>query len=219
MKMTYITVSRWTAKFTLAVALVAVSATAQDLVLYKAQPNGKMKIDGTSTVHDWTVESGIIGGSFEIDPKFPADPEVKTPPAKGKVNAKAAITIPISSLKSGSNPMDQVVRQAMKMEEHPKISFTLKEFTFTGADDKTGAWKFDTKGELAISGVTKPASFEVTMDRVSKVRLKFSGTTKLKMTDFGIQPPAPKIALGAISTGDEVTLSWDWVVAKPMDAK
>jgi hypothetical protein len=34
------------------------------------------------------------------------------------------------------------------------------------------------------------------------------------MTSFGIQPPAPKIALGLISTGDDVKLTFDWVTAK-----
>jgi hypothetical protein len=34
------------------------------------------------------------------------------------------------------------------------------------------------------------------------------------MTDFGIEPPAPKIALGAITTGDDIKFSFEWVVAK-----
>lgn len=194
-------------------------AHAQEMAVYKAQPNSKMKIDGTSTIHDWTVESGIIGGSFEVDSKFPLDPDVKTPPAKGKINAKATITIPVSSLKSGKNPMDQVMRQAMNAEANPKITYALKEFNFVGQDEKSSAWKFETKGDLTVSGVTKPVAFDVLLDRVSKVRLKFAGSTKVKMTDYSIQPPSPKIALGAIKTGDEVVLSWEWVVAKPADAK
>lgn len=201
------------------VALAGFAASAQDLVAFKAQPNCKMKIDGTSTVHDWTVESSIIGGSFEIDSKFPLNPEVKTPPAVGKVNAKANVSLPVRSLKSGKSPMDSVMQQAMKMEQFPKIEYKLTEMSFTGVDDKSTGWKFDSKGTLTISGVTKPVSFPVVMDRVSPVRLKISGSVKVKMTDYGIEPPAPKIALGSITTGDDVTLSFDWVVAKPMEAK
>ncbi len=198
-----------------AAALFALVAQAQDLVTYKAQPNSRMKIDGTSSVHDWTVEGGIIGGSFELDSKFPTDPEVKTAPPKGKVNAKVKLSIPVTSLKSGKNAMDQVMQQAMKAEAHPKIEFTLSELVFDGADDG-GHWKFNAKGDLSISGVSKPAAFPVTMERISKVRMRIKGTTKVKMTDHGIQPPAPKIALGAITTGDEVTLNWDWIVAQPV---
>ena len=32
----------------------------------------------------------------------------------------------------------------------------------------------------------------------------------VKMTSFGIQPPAPKIALGLISTGDDVKIAFEW---------
>jgi hypothetical protein len=44
--------------------------------------------------------------------------------------------------------------------------------------------------------------------------LKFSGTTALKMTDFGIQPPAPSLALGLIKTGDDVKITFEWLTAK-----
>jgi hypothetical protein len=36
----------------------------------------------------------------------------------------------------------------------------------------------------------------------------------VRMTDFRIEPPAPKIALGVVKTGDEVKLSFEWVVAE-----
>jgi hypothetical protein len=35
----------------------------------------------------------------------------------------------------------------------------------------------------------------------------------VKMTDFGIEPPAPKIALGAIKTSDDVKLTFEWITA------
>ena len=33
------------------------------------------------------------------------------------------------------------------------------------------------------------------------------------MTDFKIDPPAPKIALGLIKTGDDVKLIFEWMLA------
>jgi hypothetical protein len=44
-------------------------------------------------------------------------------------------------------------------------------------------------------------------------KLKISGRTFLKMTSFKIDPPAPKLALGLIKTGDDVKIQFDWVVA------
>ena len=45
-------------------------------------------------------------------------------------------------------------------------------------------------------------------------KLKISGSTTVKMTDFKIEPPAPKIALGLIKTGDPVKIIFDWNVAQ-----
>ena len=40
------------------------------------------------------------------------------------------------------------------------------------------------------------------------------------MTTFEVKPPAPKIALGMIKTGDDIKVSFEWlVVHKPEAAK
>ena len=70
-------------------------------IRYEAEPGGsKMKIDGTSTLHDWTVECGVIAGFMELDATFPdgsATPIAVTP--------RVEVSIPVRQLKSGKkNP-------------------------------------------------------------------------------------------------------------------
>jgi hypothetical protein len=49
---------------------------------------------------------------------------------------------------------------------------------------------------------------------VDKTKIKITGSAKLKMTDFKVQPPAPSIAgLGVMKCGDEVTILFDWTLA------
>src|ERR1051326_3191016 len=43
-------------------------------------------------------------------------------------------------------------------------------------------------------------------------KLKITGRTSIKMTSFQIEPPAPKIALGMIETGDEVVITFSWML-------
>ena len=43
-------------------------------------------------------------------------------------------------------------------------------------------------------------------------KIKISGNTSLKMTDFKIEPPAPTLGLGALKTGDEVKISFEWIL-------
>ena len=180
---------------------------AADLAKFEAQPNSKVTIDGTSTVHDWTVQGGIIGGVMELDSKFVADPTKAQP---GTLPAKVEATIPVRTLKSGKKAMDDIMHAAMKQPQHPRIEYRLTELTLKETPKSAdGPFTFDSKGQLSLAGVTNKVSFPVTMTRSGKT-VKTTGTTNVKMTSFGIQPPAPKIALGLITTGDDVKLTFEW---------
>ena len=52
--------------------LTAASLSAQ--IRYQATPGSTVKLDGTSTVHDWTVEGKIIGGFVEFESEEALDP-------------------------------------------------------------------------------------------------------------------------------------------------
>jgi polyisoprenoid-binding protein YceI len=199
----------WNHSIVLVIALALNAALfAADLAKFEAQPGSKVKIDGTSTVHDWTVEGGIIGGVMELDSKFVADPTKAQP---GAVPAKVEATIPVRTIRSGKKSMDDIMHAAMKQPQHPKIEYRLKELKLKETPKAAeGPFTFDSTGELAVAGVTNKVSFPVTMTRTGKT-VKTTGTTNVKMTSFGIQPPSPKIALGLISTGDDVKITFEWV--------
>jgi hypothetical protein len=192
-----------------AAALLFAGALHAETITYTAVPRGSiMKIDGTSTMHDWTVESQVIGGRIELDSNFPLDPS-QEPPKELKVTPKVDVVIPVRQLKSGKSLMDTVMHNAMNVETQPNIKYTLLEMTPKGKTDK--GLQFATKGTITCNGVTKTNAFDVVMTKVDDKKLKVSGNTKVKMTDFNIQPPAPKIALGAIKTGDDVKLTFEWL--------
>jgi hypothetical protein len=67
---------------------------------------------------------------------------------------------------------------------------------------------------LTLAGVTNKLTMAVNVLPLGEGKLKISGTTALKMTDYKIDPPAPKIALGMIKTGDDVKLIFEWMVAQ-----
>ena len=189
-------------------ALSATLALAQT-VKYQAAPGSKLKMDGTSTIHDWTIESALIGGSLEWDAAFDAAPK------PGRVTgAKVESAILVRSLKSGKSAMDAVMQDAMKAEQNPKITYKLTELTLKAAPKSaTEPMQFESKGEITVSGVTKPVAMPVTITRDGD-KLKIHGATPLKMTDHGIKPPAPAVGLGLIKTGDEVKITFDWVTKK-----
>ena len=166
---------------------------------YRGVPGSSVKIAGTSTVHDWVVDSQLIGGSMELNGDL-AKP--------GKVDAKAKALISVRSLKSGKKAMDDVMQAAMNETEHKRIEFNLKELI------SEGDMKFKATGDLTVSGVTKEVKFPVTMEKVDASKMKVKGELDTKMSDFGIKSPSPKIAGGMIKTGDEVKITFVWNTKK-----
>ena len=181
---------------------------AETWVRYDALPGGsKAKLDGTSTIHDWTVESRLIAGYVEFESGFNLDQ-----PAPGKVNARCVVTIPVRQLKSDSTKMDTVMYEHIKQKDHPRIEYRLTEMTLKEAPKSADApLVFDSTGELSVAGVTNKVQMTVSMTRMGKDKLKFTGSTSVKMTTFGIQPPT---LVGILSTGDDVKISFEWLAAK-----
>src|SRR5437879_2574450 len=80
------------------------AATPAGMVRYDASPTGsKMLIEGTSSIHDWKMESVLIGGYLEVDPKFPESALSDAGAAKPIVS----VYMPVRSFKSGNSTMDK----------------------------------------------------------------------------------------------------------------
>ncbi len=205
---------------TLAIALgsAASSAFAETLTRYQATPASKVTVNGTSTIHDWKMEGKIIGGHFEIESNYPLETSAGKLPDL-KVKSSAEVSIPVQSIKSGTKRMDEVMLEAMKQPEFPKITYKLTELSPRTGEHKSGdPLEFVSKGELTIAGVTRPVEMTVTVEKFDGNKLKVVGSTPIKMTNHGIKPPAPNIALGLIKVGDEVKVSFEWITARKMDA-
>ena len=197
---------------------VTIARAAEPAVRLDPMPGSKMRIEGTSSVHDWQVEGNLIGGRIEVGSDFPLEPGQSVP--TGKVAASVNAFIPVRSLKSiekdgrpYSDSMDDIMWGKLLMLNHPRILYRLEELTLKESPKSPAdPYVFDAKGELVVAGVTNPIAMPVNITPLGGKKLKITGSTTVKMTDFKIEPPAPKIALGFIKTGDEVKLIFDWRV-------
>lgn len=187
----------------IAAAALLVAAQLHAQTRYDATLPGsgtKCVIEGTSSIHDWKMEGVIVTGFFELG----AGAKLDGP--DGKVDAKAGISIPVRSLKSSSPKMDEVYKQHMEETKFKKIGYALKELTKKGAE-------FTSKGDLTVHGETKAIEMPVKIVKVDDKKLKISGKTALKMSDYKVKPPNPTIpGIGSITTGDDITITFDWVV-------
>lgn len=204
-------------KLLLLLAAAPLVASAQTTRL-DSQTGSKVRIEGTSTMHDWQVEGKLIGGYIEAGPGFPLEPGQEAKP--GKVEAKVEAFIPVRSLasvqkdgKPYSTKMDDVMYEKLQQTKHRNIQFRLSELGLKEPPKaKDAPYVMDAKGELVVAGVTNQISMPVFVTPLGNNKVKIAGNTATKMTTFGISPPAP---LGIVlKTGDDVKLFFEWMVGQ-----
>lgn len=198
-----------------------------NMTRFNAKPGSKISVDGTANmIHTrWLVESPAIGGYLEVGPSFPIEPgqAVKA----GKVAAKAEVFTAVRSLRSMDNgkpysdKMDDIMYEKLRATNDPKarITYSLKELVLKQPASTNGApYVFDSKGELVVGGVTNSISMPVSVLPLGDKKLKISGSVAVKMSDFKIGPPTVNLVVGKLKTGDEVKLSFDWLVGQTAPA-
>src|SRR5436190_22837686 len=81
-------------------SLFAPGLRAADTLRLDALPGAgsKIRIEGTSSIHDWQCEAPFVGGYVEAGPNFPTSASQEVKP--GKVDAKAYASITTRALKS-----------------------------------------------------------------------------------------------------------------------
>jgi polyisoprenoid-binding protein YceI len=184
-------------KRTLVTTILALAALAASADRYAATTGSLVRIEGTSTLHAWTMEGSTIQGQI-----------VSSAPDQWTSPPNAVVTIPVASLKSEHAKMDKLMAEALNAKKHPEIRFEL-----TGATPiKAGLESFivKTHGKLTIAGQTREVTLDVQGSRNRDGRYTLTGQTPIKMTAFGITPP--KAMLNTIRTGDDVKVTFRWIV-------
>jgi len=168
----------------LAFALLLTSSSVMFAQALPFAPTSKMWVDGTSTVHDWTVNVERVTGTLYQN---------------GSKVDSVRITVPVSSMKSGKGGMDDKVYEALKSTRFPNITITGKSIDLSSGTAVVQA-------SVTIAGTTKVVP--VTVKRaVAGSIATYTGTVNLKMTDFRVAPPTAM--MGAIKAGDAITLRFD----------
>ena len=144
-----------------------------------------LTISGTSTVHSWTVTANNMQGSMSYTDNIKA----------------LGLKVPVADIKSERGAaMDKKMHGALKLEQHPEVSFTLGEI-----DNGNGP---SIKGKLMIAGVEKSVDLKSEMLAVDK-GYRIKGSQEIVLQDFGIDPPTAMF--GQIVVGDKVTVNYDLV--------
>jgi len=183
----------------LASSLIALSAfTALNVNTVQAA-DYKVDVEGAHAFVQFKIKhlgySWLLGRFNHFDGGFSYD-------AKTPNKAKIAIEIDTTSLDSNHAERDKHLKgkDFLNVSAFPKASFTSESIKFTDEENAMVTGKF------TLKGVTKEISFPIVKigegnDPWGGYRAGFSGTTTLKLTDYGIS-----YNLGPASTHVEMAL-------------
>ncbi|MBL3658225.1 YceI family protein [Fulvivirga sediminis] len=151
----------------------------------------KLKVLGSSTMHDWDATAHEVFGKAEINVK---NSEVEIHSLSFKLKGE--------SLKSEKSGMEKDMYEALDTKQHPWIVYQFKKII--GMEDGI----LSTSGTLTVAGTSKimeiPVEVKKTTDEVT-----FMGEIAFKMSEFGIEPPTA--VFGVLKTDDEVTVNFNIV--------
>ena len=175
---------------------------------------GEVVVNGTSTLHAWSLQSGAILGHAVL--MLPTKSKARTTlPAVAQTGSPAAIrsirlAIPVASLKSSEGGgMDSTVYDSLKQRQHPVITYRLTAATLQARPSRREPeYRFAAIGRLTVAGVTRPLKLQLGVLPRPHGRLTVSTTVRMKMTDFGVAPPTAMF--GIIRSGNSITVKVTW---------
>lgn len=170
-------------------ALVAPAAIAEP-VTYKIDP------DHTSVIASWS-HFGFSNPTATFD-----DASGMITFDDENVSASSInVTIPVETVDSYVKKLTNefMNEEYFNVDEYPEATFKSTKVEETGTD------QFKVHGDLTIKGTTKPATFDVTLNKqgqhpmTEKQAIGFDATTTIMRSEFGIDKYVPNVS-------DEVTL-------------
>lgn len=169
----------------------------------------EVRLSGSSTLNDWSC----LGNRIEIVSRFGMDEgdfrravdatwsgDLPTPLAFHEIGEMDGpplkVRIPIDSLQCSRSRMQRDLREAVRYEEHPKISYELEMIRGVDHIEEGGeAVKLAVTGQLTVAGVSRKVEHEVQVTRLEGGAFRAEGRLDLKMTWFDMTPPTALLGL------------------------
>jgi polyisoprenoid-binding protein YceI len=180
------------------------AAPAAETSLPLAVDTARVSITGTSNIQAFGASTTDVRvARVELAPSVVVWEDLFRPGALQAFD----VVIRAATLTSGNPALDDDMRQALKVKEHPDIVFRLSKLE-PGPGPLVNAI-----GTIRVAGVQREAVLVTKAERRDST-LVVRGQTTLLMTDFGIQPPTGMY--GAIKADPKVTVKFEAVLAVPL---
>ena len=170
--------------------------------------SARITISGTSNIHAYTASTTTVRVTRAQLGSVVPGPDLWVGALKPGAVDPFEVAIPSATLTSPKEGLDKNMHKALKVTEHPDITFRLSRLE---GGEASGAIRG--VGILRIAGVEREVTLLLKTQR-TQTNLTVTGEVQLLMTDFGITPP--KAMLGMLKTDPKVTVTFETVLGIPL---
>jgi polyisoprenoid-binding protein YceI len=194
------------------VAIAAVAGAAAGVDAQSARPlalnAARITIAGTSNIHEFTASTTAVRVTRAAVSGSTAGASFWNEVVKPGALESFEVAVQAAQLSSPKEGLDKNMHKALKVTEHPDITFRL-----TAVEPGANAGALKARGVLKIAGVERDVVLDLTTER-HDASLTVKGKLDLLMTDYGIKPPTAM--LGMLKTDPKVTVTFETVLGVPL---
>lgn len=166
---------------------------------YTLEPASTMRIEGTSSLHDWACTAAKVAGTMQMEAA-----------TETFAISRVEVTVPVRAIDCDNGTMDKKTRDALQADAHPTIRYRLDSAEVLPGTNPP-RFSLRAAGRLTVAGTERPLGMMVSVTPLADGRYRFTGEAPLTMSDFGVEPPTA--LLGTLKTGDRVVVRFDVVAA------
>lgn len=197
---------------------------------FRLSSDSELRLSGSATIGSWSSASDQITGDFDPGLRV-AQVHALIDQLKEAVEQEAdrdaieldvapvgepalTLSVPVASLRSGKPGMERDMRNALRAEAHPHVTYTLEgvQDVDWAVDESDGSLVFElsTQGHLLLAGVEKLIEMPVRIEPMEENRFRVIGQREFDMKEFDIEPPTA--LFGLIRADQTVEVVFDLVI-------
>lgn len=194
-------------RFLLAILILLLPAIAYPgsgaMYTYQVREESWVSLSGSTNINAFTcISQGDIPRGFIMADMLPGSNAIYF--------TDAQLGLKVATFDCKNRLMNKDLHEALGGPSSPYISIDLVEIRPHESVNRTNAGKVRASVVIQINGQRKHTDIDVNFRQGSAFDMVIAGSKKLKMSDFGIDPPSP--ALGLVRVRDEVTIQFHLMV-------
>jgi hypothetical protein len=178
----------------LLLGLLLMGASGDTATTFTVADGSRFWIEGTSTVSPYTCAT-------------------ERPEGRGRLGSEAvsaSVTVNVRAFDCGVRAMNRDFYRALQAEQHPDIRFTLTHAEVLEQPASEGDWApVRAFGRLELAGTSRSVTILAEGRRLDGGRAQIRGNHAMRMTHFGIDPPAGM--LGLVRAHDQIVVGFDLI--------